>query len=340
MTNQPAITRINLEDPRSKAALDAERRVFAHYGLDYKSHFVEMSQPNLRLRVLEVGTGKPLLMVPGGTGDAMFFAAIMAELKGWRLIAINRPGGGLSDGVDHRQVNVRQLAVDTLQTAADEFGLDRVPIVCNSMGGLWSFWYALEYPERVTKMVQMGCPALILNTSAPFFMRLLGVPGINRFIASSMQPESIETALDGLRFQGSSQEDINRMPDIAAEVVYHFFNLPTFLDSWKTLVAAVATLTGARSRYQLGDDQLRQVQQPIHFIWGQNDPFGDLSVARQATRIIPQATLHEMPVGHLPFLDKPEETGRAIRSFLEEATQVASSSGSIQKEPLVKIANS
>jgi pimeloyl-ACP methyl ester carboxylesterase len=338
MTKQPTITRINLEDPRTKAALDTERRLFAHYDLDYKSHFVEMSQPDLRLRVLEVGSGEPLLMVPGGTGDAMFFAAIMAELKGWRMIAINRPGGGLSDGVDHRQVNVRQLAVDTVRTVADEFGLDRVPIVCNSMGGLWSFWYALEYPERVSKMVQMGCPALILNTSAPFFMRLLSVPGINRFIASSMQPKSIETALEGLRFQGSSQEDINRMPPIAAEAVYHFFNLPTFLDSWKSLVAAVATLTGAQHRYQLGAEQLKHVQQPVHFIWGPNDPFGDLAVARQATGVIPQATLHEMPVGHLPFLDKPEETGRVIRGFLEEAEQVGDSNGSSQSEPLVKIA--
>jgi pimeloyl-ACP methyl ester carboxylesterase len=339
MTKQPTITRINLEDPRTKAALDTERRLFAHYNLDYKSHFVEMSQPDLRLRILEVGSGKPLLMVPGGTGDAMFFAAIMAELKGWRMIAINRPGGGLSEGVDHRQVNVRQLAVDTLRTVADEFGLDRVPIVCNSMGGLWSLWYALEYPERVSKMVQMGCPALILNTSAPFFMRLLSVPGINRFIVSSMQPKSIETALEGLRFQGSSQEDINRMPPIAAEAVYHFFNLPTFQDSWKTLVAAVTTIAGGRPRYQLGADQLGRVQQPVHFIWGPNDPFGDLSVARQATRSIPQATLYEMPVGHLPFLDKPEQTSRIIRSLLEEAIQDANSNGSSQNEPLVKIVN-
>lgn len=340
MTNQPTITRIDLEDPRNKAALDAEQRLFAHYDLDYKAHFVEMSQPNLRLRVLEVGTGKPLLMVPGGSGEAIIFAALAAELQGWRMIIINRPGGGLSDGVDHRQVNLRQLAVNTLRTVADEFGLDEVPIVCNSMGGLWSFWYALEHPERVSKMVQMGCPALILNTSAPFPMRLLGVPGINRFMASNMQPKSVETTLEGLRFQGSSQEDIDRMPDIAAEAVYHFFNLPTFLNTWKTLVAAVATLTGAQPKYQLGADQLRRVQQPVQFIWGEKDPFGDLDVARQATRTLSNAKLHEMTVGHLPFLDWPEETGRVIRGFLEEESLNGASNGSSQSEPSLSIQKS
>ncbi|MFQ5410449.1 MAG: alpha/beta fold hydrolase, partial [Anaerolineales bacterium] len=302
MTDNPTITRIDHDDPRSKAALNAEQRLFAHFGLDYKIHFVEMNAPNLRVRVLEVGAGQPLLMVPGGSGDAWFFAALMAELKGWRMIALNRPGGGLSDGINHRQVDVRRLAVNTLRSVADAFELERVPIVCNSMGGLWSIWYALDNPERVTKMAHMGCPALILNTSAPFLMRLLGVPGINRFIAPNMQPKSIDQALDGLRFQGSSQEDIDGMPKVGAEAAYHFFQLPTYLDTWKTLVSAVATLTGANPKYQLRADHLQRVQQPVQFVWGENDPFGDLDVARQAARIIPNAGLHEMQTGHLPFL--------------------------------------
>jgi len=321
MNDNPTITRIDYDDPRSKAALDAEQRLFAHYGLEYKVHFVEMSEPNLRVRVLEVGAGQPLLMVPGGTGDALFFAALMAELRGWRMIALNRPGGGLSDGIDHRQVDVRRLAINTLRSVADAFELDHVPIVCNSMGGLWSFWFALDSPERVSKMAQMGCPALILNTSAPFFMRLLGVPGINRFIAPKMKPKSIDTVLDGLRFQGSSQEDIDRMPKAAAEAAYHFFQLPTYLDTWITLVSAVATLTGGNRRYQLRAEQLQRVQQPVLFVWGENDPFGNLRIARQAARIIPNAKLHEMHTGHLPFLDKPQECGRIIREFLSEEIQ-------------------
>lgn len=312
------ITRIDHNDQRCRAAIVAEQRLFAYYGLDYKVHFVEMDAPNLCLRVLEVGEGRPLLMVPGGAGDAVFFAAIMAELKGWRMIAINRPGGGMSDGIDHRQVDVHRLAVNTLKAVSDAFELDRVPIVCNSMGGLWSMWYALEYPDRVSTMVQLGCPALILNTSAPFFMRLLGVPGVNRFIAPNMQPKNVDAALAGLRFQGSSQEDIDRMPQEGAEAAYHFFNLPTYLDTWKTLVSAVATLTGANPRYRLQAEQLKHVQQPVQFVWGENDPFGGLDVARKAARIIPDARLHEMHTGHLPFLDQPLECGRVILEYLSE----------------------
>ena len=189
-------------------------------------------------------------------------------------------------------------------------------------------------------MVQMGCPALILNTSAPFPMRLLGVPGIGRFMAGKMQPESVETTLDGLRFQGSSQEDIDRMPQVAAEAVYHFFNLPTFLDSWQSLVAAVTTISGARAEYQLGANQLKRIQQPVQFIWGENDPFGGLDVAHEATQALPKAKLHEMKVGHLPFLDRPEETGRVIREFLAEEGKNGSSNGLSQGEPSLSVQES
>lgn len=310
------ITRIDQDAASSRAALAAEKKLFAHYGLDYKIHYLEMAEPKLRLRVLEVGEGRPLLMVPGGTGDAPFFAPLMAKLAGWRMIAINRPGGGMSDAVDHRRVDLRRLAVNTLRTVADAFDLPRLPIVCNSMGGLWSFYYMLAHPERVSCMVQMGCPALALDTSAPFFMRLLSVPFINNLIVAGMQPKSAEGALDGLRFQGSSQEDIDNMPDVLAAAAYRFFNLSTHRETWKSLVTAVASIRGANPRYSLQADALRQVNCPVQFVWGERDPFGGLEVAREMIRLMPNAVLYEMKCGHLPFADKPEETGQVVQAFL------------------------
>jgi pimeloyl-ACP methyl ester carboxylesterase len=320
MNNGYKITRINHEDPHSKAALAAERRLFAHFGLEYKVHFVEMKEPNLRIRILEVGEGEPLMMVPGGSGEAWFFAPLMAELKGRRMIALSRPGGGLSDGIDHRNINVRKLAVNTLRSVADAFGLERVPIICNSMGGLWSIWYALDHPERVSRMAHLGCPALILDTSAPFFMRLIGVPGINNLIAPMMQPNSVDGALDSLTTQGIEREEIDKMPRVLAEASYHFFQLPTYLDTWKTLIAEITTIRGGKAKYQLAAEELKQIRQPVQFLWGHKDPFGDLDVARQVTRLIPQAKLHEMQTGHLPFLDKAAESGRIISEFLAEET--------------------
>jgi pimeloyl-ACP methyl ester carboxylesterase len=220
-------------------------------------------------------------------------------------------------------VDVRQLAVDTLRTVANHFQLPPAPLICNSMGGLWGFWYALAHPQRVSRMVQLGCPALLLDTSAPFFMRLLGVPLFQNLVALQLQPQDVDGALEGLRFQGSRQEDIDRLPPEMARAVYCFFNMPTYLPTWKTLVSSVATLRGARPRYRLEAGALRTIQCPVQFIWGDNDPFGGLDVARRAVEIMSDARLHEMRAGHLPFLDRPQETGRVIRAFLDGARESA-----------------
>ena len=323
MSSKHTVTRIDLEAPGSIAAREAEKSIFGHYDLNYHEHYIHLEEPDLRLRVLEVGSGQPLIIVPGGAGDAWTFAPLMAELDGWRMIAINRPGGGLSDGIDNRQVDLKRLASDTIRTVADYFEMDIFPIICNSMGGLWSAWFTLEHPDRVSLMVQMGCPALALGTSAPGFMRLLGVPGVNRFIAPMIQPDNVQSALDGLKTQGSYQRDIDRLPVEFAEAAYHFWQLPTYLDQWKTLIAAVTTITGANPKYALTAGQLAQIQQPMQIIWGENDVFGDLAVAHEMERVIPNARLHEMDTGHLPFIDQPEETGRVISQFLAQETAVS-----------------
>ena len=316
MNQHTKVTKINLEDRLPQMALKAEEAFFAAYGLAYAIRHIPLRSIPVNIRTLEIGSGEPLLMVPGGSGDAVFFAPLIAELTGRRVIAVNRPGGGLSDGLDHRQVDLRKLAVDTIRTVADAYGLDRVDVVANSMGGLWALWYAQAHPDRVKRMVQIGCPALALHTSAPFFMRLLGVRGVRNMIVQNMIPKSVESALEGLRFQGSYQEDIDRMPRAGAEAAFHFFNLPTYQETWKTLVESVSTIFGARQGCNFTADEFRRIEHPTQFIWGDNDPFGGPDVGREIVRLMPNAKLHEMRAGHLAHLDKPGETGKVVREFL------------------------
>jgi len=58
------------------------------------------------LEVTEVGKGDPIVMVPGNTGDAFPLIPLIAELRGKRIIAINRHGGGLSEGMNHSKVDI------------------------------------------------------------------------------------------------------------------------------------------------------------------------------------------------------------------------------------------
>ena len=76
------ITRIAPDDPRVVAAEAAERRLFEHYGLSYTVHHVALDEPAMRVRVLDIGMGTPVLVVPGGSGDAWQFAPLIAHLTG------------------------------------------------------------------------------------------------------------------------------------------------------------------------------------------------------------------------------------------------------------------
>jgi 2-hydroxy-6-oxonona-2,4-dienedioate hydrolase len=316
---QPQITPIQPHDPRVSAAITTERDLFDHYGLSYTAHSIPIAEPNLRVRVLEVGSGPPVLIIPGGSGEAWQFAPLMAALKHWRFIVLNRPGGGLSDAIDHRQIDIRRFAVTTLLKVLDAFQLDQVPVIGNSMGGLWAFWLALDAPARVSRIVQLGCPALILNTSAPAMMRLLAVPGLNHLVVSTMQPKNPDAALDGLRFQGSRPEVIAALPRELGAAAYAFFNLPTYRDTWRTMSAATMTLRGARRHYQLRADHLRHIPHSVQFIWGDADPFGDRNTARRAANLLPHAQLHEVQAGHLPHIDQAAVCANVIRKFFVAA---------------------
>ena len=116
--------------------------------------------------------------------NATAWIPLLARLEGYRLLAVDLPGFGLSDGLGYRRANLRRFAVSFLDQVIDRLALDTVPLVASSMGGLWSLWLALDRPPPVESIALLGCPALEMGTSAPFGLRLLSVPGLNRLLMS------------------------------------------------------------------------------------------------------------------------------------------------------------
>ncbi len=121
-------------DIRVQEFENAERHFFERYSLTYHSHYFQLEHPHLRTRVIEVGSGPPVFFVHGGGGMAAAWAPLMAELKGFRLLAVDRPGCGLTDGFNYRGSDFRRHAVSFLDGVLDAFHLDSAPIVANSMG--------------------------------------------------------------------------------------------------------------------------------------------------------------------------------------------------------------
>src|SRR5437868_4913089 len=109
--------------------VEAERSLFAREGIAPDERYLELNRPRLRVRVLELGAGEPVLLVHGGGGSAAQWAPLLARIHGRRLLAVDRPGCGLTSGFDNRGVNLRAHAVDFLTGVLDGLGIGAVDIV-------------------------------------------------------------------------------------------------------------------------------------------------------------------------------------------------------------------
>src|SRR5258708_14571481 len=182
-----------------------EQRAAAEFGLTITERFLAIGTPVGKARVIEAGSGTPVLFVHGGGGFAGHWLPLLAHVSGHRMIALDRPGCGLSDGFDYSSVDdIRGHAVTFLGAVLDALGLDRARIVANSMGGLWSLWLALDRPERVSSLALPGCPALAAGTSAPAPLRIISRRGPGRAPEPPLPHRPVARSLTIIADTGSS----------------------------------------------------------------------------------------------------------------------------------------
>lgn len=308
---------LDQSDPSVAAARSAEKRAYEHYGLAFHEHFVDVEALNLEMRVVEIGSGPPVVMIPGGIGHGAVWLPLLPEFKDYTVYVMDRPGGGLSDGIDHRSWPLASIAASSTLALFDHFGLNEAPVIGSSMGGLWTLRFSLAHPERVTKIGLLGCPALYPGTSAPGPRRLGSVPVIGGVLFDTIvQPDDAAGVRDGLEANGHPEETTINLPDEYAEVMYRMNQLPYFKLSWVSLSQSAIRLRGAVPEAALTPDDLRAVQTPVTLLWGRNDPFGTSEQGRDGADYFADAEFNEVGFGHLPWLDEPGSSGVLLREFL------------------------
>ncbi len=302
----------------------AQQRILDRYGVRAESRMVELRMleghrlderhNDGQAHVLVAGEGPPVVMVIGGTMAAAMWAPLMAELTGYTLYAVDLPGHGLSAPTTFRTDTMRTTAVDFLDQMLDGLGLEQAPFVGHSMGGLFSCWFALAHPERVTALSLIACPAFLLGTSAPLPMRLVAQVTPLRHLLDRIQPPSPKQVERLLAMAGEN-------PDVAPElrdVFVSLARLPESSGNFAELVRAGVGIFGSRPAVQLNEDDLARITQPVQFVWGENDPFGPPSVGRRAAEIIPDAEFNLVPTGHGPWFSEAGTVGALVGRFLRE----------------------
>ena len=305
------------EQARTQRYRQAESAVWPRYGLAPAERFVELQRPAVRLRVLELGSGPPILFVPGTGGAGPGWAPLVAGLSGLRCLLLDPPNSGLSSRLDYAGREYGATIRQVLSGVLDALGLDRVHLVGSSLGNVSALRLAAAQPARVKGVVLLGAGPL------PDGYR---VPGILRAIASPLGavmtrlPPSRRGVRAFLRAIGHRASlAAGRIPDELLDWHVAFDRETDTLRNERAMVRALVDWRHGRLRpgVTFADAELAAIERPTMLVYGTADPTGTLDVFGRLVGVLPRGELQVIDgAGHMPWLDDPGAAADAVRRSL------------------------
>jgi pimeloyl-ACP methyl ester carboxylesterase len=309
------------QTPAGAAFYEAEAEAFARYALTPRSRVLALERPELRIRVLEVGSGEPVLFLHGFSLCTAHWASLMARLPAFRCIAIDLPGHGGSDGVDYGGIDLRRWHTELLAGCLDRLGLDSLPLVGHSQGAMLGLFLALDAPQRVRSLVAIGTPAVAFGARLPS-LRLLARPGVGPLLLSMPKSRWMYRRI----LAGTvGAHALATMPPELIRATYLGTRRRGFGQTVSTYLRELFRGAAARPpRYVLSDAELARIRQPVAVLWGRDDErYQSLAAARARSALMPYARFEVLPGGHEPWLDDPDACACRISRFLSSGGAAA-----------------
>ncbi len=292
----------------------AERALWDHYGLEPDEQFVDLDSPAVRLRVLEIGSGEPVVFIPGSGGTGPYWGPLVRELQPFRCLMLDRPGWGLSSSINYAKYEYKTLVAEVLKGTLDTLGIDHAHVVGASIGEVWALRLAQLYPARVGRIVLLGGGPLLPEIAVPPFIKLLSTPLGAIIVRLPKRPGMVRAQLRGLG-HGESL-DAGRMDEFITWQVA-FQRETDSLRNERDMVQAIASWREFRPGLTFDNAELAGIQQPTLQVYGTADPISNLDIVNRVVDLLPHADLHLVDSGgHLPWFDNPGEVGNSVSHFL------------------------
>ncbi|GAA5026203.1 alpha/beta fold hydrolase [Actinopolymorpha pittospori] len=159
-------------------------------------------------------TTRPLLMIPGGLGDAAFFSSAGPALGTDRLVvAYDRRGNSRSILTsENADLSVPRNADDAI-ALLDALGIDRADVFGGSGGAVIALDVAARYPDRVATMVSHEPPVVaLLPDGAALHAELEEVHAIYRTEGAEQAMEAFQAS-----YAGGDEQDFVFDPELPAD---------------------------------------------------------------------------------------------------------------------------
>jgi pimeloyl-ACP methyl ester carboxylesterase len=221
----------------------------------------------------------------------------MKALDSHRTYAMDFWGFGES-GKQRETFNVSDFE-SLVEQFMDQLGILKAPIIGHSMGGTVAMSFAINNPDRVTKVGVIGSP--VVGDSLAFLLKLAGKDFIAWVVHNSLWALNL-----GIRVASPLVTKEKRWPEMIAADLSQT-TLESFLMSIKSL------------RYTDLRDQLGTIPVPLMGIYGKKDVIVHPNQHELVTKYARQPhVVYLDDAGHFPMLDDPDRFTAVIQDFLSE----------------------
>jgi pimeloyl-ACP methyl ester carboxylesterase/DNA-binding winged helix-turn-helix (wHTH) protein len=252
----------------------------------------------VHLAVAEVGSGPPLVKAATWLThvehdwDSPVWRHWLVELgRRFRYIRYDARGGGLSDR-DLRGCRVDDVDtwVSDLESAVDCSGVDRFVLLAMSQGGGPALAYAVRHPDRVARLVLLGC-----------YTRGMRCRDEESAAAAKLIPDLIRVGWDGSNPAFRSVFTTTFVPDATSEQMRWFTDLAV-----RTADTANAVLLET-AFYDLDVSELaRSVAVPTMVLHARDDRAVPFAEGRRLASLVPDAEFVPLDSSnHILLEDEP-----------------------------------
>ncbi len=276
-------------------------------------HISDIPVGRHRVSTLTMGEGPDVLLLHGlgGTRASMLDTAAALSSR-YRVHAPDLPGFGSSSKPSWGGFNARWFA-DIMLGLMDELGIADARVVGNSMGGRIAIEMGLVAPDRVRALALL-CPAVAwIRRGLHPIVRLLRPE-------FGLLPHQFRRSLVAAHF-GSFLHDRDAIDPAVADLM-----VDEFRRIYHTAGARFAFLASARNIYLEAPfgrrgfyPRLAELEPPALFIWGSHDSLVPAKFSRYVSQWLPSAEQLTVPSGHIPQVERPEETNRLVGDFFARA---------------------
>ncbi|HTJ27189.1 MAG TPA: alpha/beta hydrolase [Candidatus Limnocylindria bacterium] len=260
------------------------------------------------------GAGTPLVLLHGFPLDRTIWDEQVPALAGRRVVRIDLRGSGESEPSDGPAL-MEALAGD-VAGVLDALGIERAAFAGHSIGGYVALAFFRMYAERVAGL------ALIASHVDPDASTLPNASGAQRALAAGR-----DDLANRLEREGTMDAAIESyLPRYFAPHVYA--ERPDLVARVRAIMArqdprgCAQLVRGMKVRLD-GNELLEDVHVPALVVAGAQDTYLAPETLEKVAAAMNRATFVCLErVGHLPQMEAPEETARALTTF---AAQVSAS---------------